>query len=76
MPITKQTTNMYSAVIETGERTTVRICSADGGAVFSFHLPSQEDVCRFVQFLNDNRIEAVHVKDCFHDYLVSFYEQP
>ena len=67
--MTKSKTISYTAQIEAGERPTVRISSADGDEVFAFRLPTREDVRRFVRFLNDNQIEAVHVKDCFRDFV-------
>ncbi len=62
----------YSAVIESGTRPTARIC-AGNKAVLSFPLLAREDVNRFVDFLNENQIEPVHVKDCFRDYLFDRY---
>ena len=41
--------------------------------MLSFPLIAREDVNRFVDFLNGNRIEPVHVKDCFRDYLFDRY---
>ena len=76
MKTIKPRVSVYSAVIGSGERPTVRICSAESGEVFSFRLLTREDVLRFVSFLNDNRIEAVHVKDCFHDFLFDLYAEP
>ena len=75
MNMTMPPMTSYSAVIGSEEPPTVRICSAKGAEVLAFRLPTRGDVNRFVDFLNDNQIEAVHVKDCFHDFLIGFFAE-
>ena len=65
-----QTTCIYSVAFEGG--TVARIFAGDR-AVVTFPLFAQEDVKRFVDFLNENRIEPVHVKDCLRDALFEHF---
>lgn len=67
-----QTTVLYSAVVDPGTQPTARIFAGDREVV-SFPLFAQEDVKRFVDFLNENRIEPVHVKDCLRDALFDHF---
>ena len=67
-----QTTVLYSAVVDSGAQPTARIFAGDR-AVLSLPLFAQEDVNRFVDFLNENRIEPVHVKDCLRDALFEHF---
>ena len=75
MTVTKQTA-AYTALIEPGEEPLARILLADGREVLSFRLLTGRDVECFVDFLNDNRVEAAHVRDCFRDFLFDRFADP
>ena len=75
MNMTKQAAVSYSAVIERGDEPLARIISAENREVLSFRLLTGREVRRFVRFLNDNRVETVHVKDCFRDFLLDRFAE-